>query len=135
MKSEEIRGWVDGAFRPVVDISLTGLDRPLSAKIDTSYRSILCIRRADALAAGLELSETRRQKVSRSEHPSGSLMSTFGYVEWFGREIPVPILVADDRYEEVDMLPRLGMDLFTDCILNVNFPTAVVIVSKISDQP
>lgn len=130
MPSSRLEGWVDPAFRPRLDIELHGLDRPLQAIIDTSYRGCLCVHQSDALEAGLILNQGRRQRVERWEHPRGSLMLTFGRIIWFGTQTRVPIFIADEGYGQPDLLPRLGLDLFTDCIITVDFPQATVIISK-----
>lgn len=135
MPAQEIEGWVDELFRPRINIQLLGLDRLLTATIDTSYGNCLCVSHADALEAGLIISQGRRQQVSRFEHPAGSMMVTSGRLRWFETQINIPIFVADDRYPRPDLLPRIGVDLISDCLLKIDFSIARVILRREQDQP
>ncbi len=134
MSPFQIDGWVDPLFHPRLEIRLFGLDTPLQVFIDTGYASIFCVHQDDALRAGLILNQTRRQKVNFWEHPEGSLMLTQGRIYWFGQQIRIPILVADNRYRRLDMLPRLGTDILQDCELYIDFPSARVTIQKVIDQ-
>ena len=117
-----LEGWLDDHFRPRILLKLVGIPDPFPAVIDTAFNDSLWLPLRLTEEAGVTLEGRITYTLADGRREVGYYFN--GYIQWFGspREIRVVVAHGEDAL--------LGAALLRECLLEVNFPSRTVKLSR-----
>lgn len=110
-------GTVDENGRALLDVSvcgeLNGAYMPVAAWIDTAFDGHLVCSRD--LIETLNLESMVETEAILADGSRVTLETFIGYVDWFGDQLPLPVIANDGRF------PLLGMGLLDQRVLHIDY--------------